>query len=71
MIQFFFNEIIFMNTIKHLKKYCDGMSVAPPPIVVNNIIYLFHGKLGCFENQYLFKKTPLSFMIVDCLKKVN
>jgi hypothetical protein len=42
-----------MNNVKQFKKYCYGMSVTPPqnPIVVNNIIYLLSGKIGCFENK--------------------
>jgi hypothetical protein len=40
--------------------------MSPPtfPIVVNNIIYLFHGKLGCLENKLLLKKNPI--VIYDC-----
>jgi hypothetical protein len=45
-----------MNNVKQFKKYYEGMSVtlpppAPPTIVVNNVIYLFLGKLGCLENK--------------------
>jgi len=41
-----------MNNAKQFKKYCHGMNVTPPsPIVINNAIYLLHGKLGCFKNK--------------------
>jgi hypothetical protein len=61
-----------MNNVKQLKTICYGVNVTSPtyPIVVNNIIYLFRGKLRCLKNE-LLKKTPLSSMIVGCLKKVN
>jgi hypothetical protein len=41
-----------MNNVNQFKKNYK-MSVKHPPnlIVVNNIIYLLHGKLGCFENK--------------------
>jgi hypothetical protein len=44
-----------MNNVKQFKKYFHEMNVPPPLppclIVVNNIIYLLHEKLGCFENK--------------------
>jgi hypothetical protein len=41
-----------MNNVKQFKKkIMKWMSNTPQPIVVDNIIYLFHGKLGCFENK--------------------
>jgi hypothetical protein len=40
-------------------------------IVVNNIIYVFYEKLEHIENKLLLKETPLSFMIIGCLKEVN
>jgi hypothetical protein len=41
----------------------------PPTIVVNNILYVFCEKSRCLENKKLLKTTPLSYMIVGCLKK--
>jgi hypothetical protein len=45
----------FYNNVKQFKKYCHGMSAnhprPPHPIVVNNIKYVLHGKLGCLENN--------------------
>jgi hypothetical protein len=43
----------------------------PPPIIVNNIIYVFCEKLGCLENKSLLKTTPLSSMMIGYLKEVN
>jgi hypothetical protein len=41
-----------MNNVKQFKKYCYGMIVTPThPIIIDNIIYLFHEILKCFENK--------------------
>jgi len=44
-----------MNNVKQFKKYCYEMSVTLPPpfaqIIVNDIIYLLHGKLKCHKNK--------------------
>jgi hypothetical protein len=46
-------------------------SPPPSPIVVNDIIYLFHEKMGCLENEFFKKKTPLPSMIVDYFLKID
>jgi len=57
-------KIIFMNIVKQFKKYCHGTNVTPPPpplhsTIVNNIIYLLCGKLGCIENNNNNNKKPI------------
>jgi hypothetical protein len=37
-----------------------GWMYTPPPIVLNNIIYVFCEKLRHLENKYLLKTTPFS-----------
>ncbi len=63
---------MFTNNVKQLRKCCHGMNAnLPPPIIVNNIIYVFCEKLGCLENKSLLKTTPLSSMMIGYLKEVN
>ncbi len=43
----------FINNVKQLIKFCNGLCVTPPPppIVVNNIIHVFCEKMGHLENK--------------------
>jgi len=40
---YFFYEIIFMNNIEQLKKYCHGMSVSPPTLtqLLSTTLYIY------------------------------
>jgi hypothetical protein len=61
----------FHRQVKQLKKYCHGMSVTPSPPSLKccqqNYIWVLK-KLGHFEKKKILKTTPLSSMIVGCLK---
>ncbi len=61
-----------MNIIKHLKKYCDGMSVAPPPAqLLSTTLYIYFMENWGALKININKKIPLLSMIVGCLNKAN
>jgi len=68
-------DFIKFNKLIQKKIFPYWFPPPPPPnaqlLYINIIIYLFCGKLRCFENKYLLKKTSLSSMILGCFKKAN
>jgi hypothetical protein len=60
-----------MNNVKQFKKYCHGMHVTPPTQLLSTTLYIyFMENWGALKiNNYT--KTPLSSMIVGCLKTTN